>query len=596
MTAVAIAPIPGVPHRLFSAGAVRDSWRGGGRVRRHFILSSPGDEKVARVFDAPRQFLDALGAVSRAAAEVLAAPDAVRRAAYAYVPELGLTNKGVETLAAVAAVSDRMQVDGKDAMQLGYDSRGLSAKRELAASGAGEAEEGAADGLGASGQPDADGARQQPKRKGRRATGTPEPRGDVKAAEGGVDEGRDDDLSRAAPQEASIGGGDAASTAMPVSSAFAAAAVVWRAAPCEPDGVPAPSLPPLEEDIVLHSRWPETGRLFGHSHEVVCLAVSACGRVVATAARARDAASAAIRLWDALACTHLQTLSGAHHLTVAALEFSPARSPSGEQLGDGAAAASESEFLVAAGKDRAVSLYARVKPNGGGALDLAAQPASASRRAAPAYAFVAVATEAHKRIVWGISWAPHPADSGGVFATGSRDQTVKLWVVGTSAPSSASLDAAPATLTSVSSLPPFPAAVTAVAFAPVTIAEAAAAAGVFRCVLAVGLESGAIGLWVVSREPSVAAGAPAPPPSQVWAWDGGQSAALELPLGAVHTDAVRRLAWRPTLQTQGTDEPAGEAATLAVADAPLSHQLLRFTLASCSSDETLRVLVVTVRR
>ena len=44
---------------------------------------------------------------------------------------------------------------------------------------------------------------------------------------------------------------------------------------------------------------------------------------------------------------------------------------------------------------------------------------------APAYQLLRK-VKAHARIVWSISWAP----SGQLFATGSRDNTVKLWSMG----------------------------------------------------------------------------------------------------------------------------------------------------------------------
>ena len=96
---------------------------------------------------------------------------------------------------------------------------------------------------------------------------------------------------------------------------------------------------------------------------------------------------------------------------------------------------------------------------------------------------------AHLRLLWGISWSSDDS----LLATASRDSTIKLWTV-TAGVEDSSSNRDRATLVSTQPsliLPPFPAAVTAVAFAP-------QCTGAGAHILAVGLESGQLGLWVVS--------------------------------------------------------------------------------------------------
>jgi WD40 repeat protein len=118
--------------------------------------------------------------------------------------------------------------------------------------------------------------------------------------------------------------------------------------------------------------------------------------------------------------------------------------------------------------------------------------------------------KAHGRIVWGVSWAPDDS----MFASCSRDQSVKLWAApaGPQAP----LPEQPLLV-----LPLFEAPVTAVAFAP-------AVGG--RQLLGVGLEDGHVQVW------EVRAGGQGAAPSCEALWRSSE--------WCRHAAAVRRLCWR----------------------------------------------------
>jgi WD40 repeat protein len=137
-----------------------------------------------------------------------------------------------------------------------------------------------------------------------------------------------------------------------------------------------------------------------------------------------------------------------------------------------------------------------------------------------------------------------------LFATGSRDQTVRLWAragVGGQQPQKP-----------LAVLPPFPAGVTAVALSPQHVSvAAAAAAGIGQRgaqevhLLAVGCEDGQVQVWQLQLQQCVAEGA------------GGGVQGADGPCGAAagqqvevqqlwcsepwqqHVGAVRRLRWAP---------------------------------------------------
>ena len=142
--------------------------------------------------------------------------------------------------------------------------------------------------------------------------------------------------------------------------------------------------------------------------------------------------------------------------------------------------------------------------------------------------------KAHARILWGIAWSSNSA----LFATASRDCTVKLWCPENCAGAGGK---------ALASLPTFPSAVTALAMAQGDHPECH--------LLAVGLETGVISLWSV----------PAATTTMTCLW--------QAPMHLQHGAAVRRLAF------QALDQQADS-------DTRTLH------LASCSDDHTVRVFSV----
>ena len=142
--------------------------------------------------------------------------------------------------------------------------------------------------------------------------------------------------------------------------------------------------------------------------------------------------------------------------------------------------------------------------------------------------------KAHARILWGVAWS----SSSAIFASASRDCTVKLW---------RPENCGGAGSKALACLPAFPSAVTALAMAQGDQPECH--------LLAVGLESGQITLWNVSAAPT----------TMICLW--------QTPVHLQHGAAVRRLAFQELEHKSDTGSRT-------------------LHLASCSDDHTVRVLSV----
>jgi elongator complex protein 2 len=145
-----------------------------------------------------------------------------------------------------------------------------------------------------------------------------------------------------------------------------------------------------ERDLGTATLFPEALKLFGHDNDI--LAVAASGSTVASACKARDVKEAAIRLWNvdsnsassesAQNNTQNALLEGGHKSSVACLDFS--------QTG---------ALLASSGKDRRLCVWNVAEKK-----------------------LIAAVDNAHKRIVWSLSWG-----AGDVLISGGRDGCIKVW-------------------------------------------------------------------------------------------------------------------------------------------------------------------------
>jgi elongator complex protein 2 len=222
---------------------------------------------------------------------------------------------------------------------------------------------------------------------------------------------------------------------------------------------------PSERDLGTRTLFPEVQKLFGHDNDLLALASS--GGLVASACKARDVEEAAIRLWDVGGeGAERGALKGGHKSSVACLAFSSS--------GDG--------LLASSGKDRRLCVWKIADDHN-------------------QHLLLAAVDNAHKRIVWDISWCSAEGKER-VLATGGRDGGVKVWEV------------LEAEIVLKAEMAFKGESVTAVSFAPGR-----------EDILAVGFEHGDVKIVRV----------------------GGGAGGGEI-LGAIgggHLAAVRRLAWRP---------------------------------------------------
>jgi len=246
------------------------------------------------------------------------------------------------------------------------------------------------------------------------------------------------------------------------------------------------SRPPFEGELAATTLWPETEKIFGHGYESMSLAVSRSRRLIATACKASTAEHAVVRVYDTDKWQPVgQPLAG-HTLTVTRIAFSP-----------------DDRLVLSVSRDRSWRLY-EVQGDG-------------------AYLPIA-ADKSHGRIIWDCAWA----SEGDIFATASRDKTVKIWERG------------PEAKWTAAEVIKLKEAATAVDFSPVDSQD--------RRHLAIGLETGAI--LIYSNAGTATAN-----------WQ------LEhtFDSNTAHVGHVHRLSWRPTSR-EGLKELAscGEDSTLMI--------------------------------
>ncbi|OVA15334.1 WD40 repeat [Macleaya cordata] len=291
-----------------------------------------------------------------------------------------------------------------------------------------------------------------------------------------------------------------------------------------PDAVPtAFTEPPIEEQLSWHTLWPESHKLYGHGNELFSLCCDHEGKLVASTCKAQSATVAEIWLWQVGSWKAIGRLNS-HSLTVTQMEFSH-----------------DDSFLLSVSRDRQFSVFS-IKRTGGVdevSCELAARE------------------EAHKRIIWACSWNPF----GHEFATGSRDKTVKIWAVVNAEKGSSSVKP-------LLTLPQFKSSVTALSW--------------FGCnndgssndgLLAVGMESGLIELWVLSGKRRISG-------HDLLLPEFSASLAVRLDPFMCHVSTVHRVAWRNNHSEKKKTEDNSYKTTI--------------QLASCGADHCVRVYEINV--
>jgi elongator complex protein 2 len=144
------------------------------------------------------------------------------------------------------------------------------------------------------------------------------------------------------------------------------------------------SIPPDEDFLTNNTLWPETNKLYGHGYEIISVAASHDGSIIASGGKAQSEKHSKLFLWNTKNNTLISKLEG-HTLTIVQIEFSK-----------------DDKYILSVSRDRSWCLY---------------------ERDSGTYKLVQMEKEAHARIIWGCSWT---SDSS-LFITGSRDKFVKIW-------------------------------------------------------------------------------------------------------------------------------------------------------------------------
>lgn len=250
---------------------------------------------------------------------------------------------------------------------------------------------------------------------------------------------------------------------------------------------------PFEGELASITLWPEIEKVFGHGYELITISASNSLDLLATACRATSPQHAVIRVYTTAGYQPFGVPLEGHSLTVTRIAFSPPND----------------RYVLTVSRDRTWRLFEK-KENG--------------------YMPIA-ADKSHGRIIWDCAWSCE----GDLFATASRDKTVKIWKQHS--------DSDPARWGAITTMK-FEEAATAVTFC-------SAGADAQERWLAVGLETGEIKIY-----------------SSLMSTPDQWTPLLTIDSNLAHVDQINHLAWR------ATDNPS------------------RKQLASCSEDGTLKVLIV----
>ena len=324
---------------------------------------------------------------------------------------------------------------------------------------------------------------------------------------------------------------------------------------------------PLERDLGAVSVWPEIRKLYGHNSEMYRTTSTLTAQtapltptavdanespvLVASAAKARDARDATIRIWNVAEGKCYQELLNGHKSTVATLAFSP----------DGG------KYLASAGKDRRICLW---KNTNGITASTAATELNI-----PNFVLKAAHDRAHKRIIWSVHFCPFEAK---ILVSASRDGFVKLWRVVDEEDDQCNLKELYSFQPNFLCTNNKADAVTALSFAPVPVKSCSSSSDdrkTVTAVLALGLESGRIELWSV--------------PFSVLDDNNNRDAIIlkaellqAFPKSLCHIATVTKLAWRPYRPQVQYDSSA----------AAKKNTVKKLHLASSSMDRGCRVFEV----
>ena len=148
------------------------------------------------------------------------------------------------------------------------------------------------------------------------------------------------------------------------------------------------TIAPDETFLMNETLWPERAKLFGHVYEVMALAVSKDGKLMASSGKSQNKKNANILIWNLETLKQIDSLE-AHNSTVIALRFSES-----------------GKYLASCSKDRGWTLF---------------------RQEEGVFEKVNKMEEVHARIIWDLTIS----EEHNVVLTASRDKKIKIWNLST---------------------------------------------------------------------------------------------------------------------------------------------------------------------
>lgn len=145
--------------------------------------------------------------------------------------------------------------------------------------------------------------------------------------------------------------------------------------------------PPDEDFLYNNTLWPENSKLYGHGYEIISIAVSHDGSLIASGGKSQSEKHSKLFLWDATKNSLIKKFDG-HQLTIVQIEFSY-----------------DDKYILTVSRDRSFCLFQRLEKE-------------------KDYKLIQLEKETHARIIWGCSWS----NDSEIFLTGSRDNFLKVWL------------------------------------------------------------------------------------------------------------------------------------------------------------------------
>ncbi|XP_042233398.1 elongator complex protein 2-like isoform X2 [Homarus americanus] len=151
--------------------------------------------------------------------------------------------------------------------------------------------------------------------------------------------------------------------------------------------------PPTEDQLMQNTLWPEAAKLYGHGNDLITLAATSDGAILASSCRAANNMDAYIILWDTTTWHKIDALVK-HRLTVTQMAFS-----------------FDDKYLLSVSRDRTWTVFKKDSAENFAGFTYKVCDSSSNK------------DTMHSRVIWSCAWLPDSHH----FITASRDKTIALW-------------------------------------------------------------------------------------------------------------------------------------------------------------------------